>query len=192
VAHARSYLLVLLSFAATQLSAADYEDYPRESLEIGYEQLRTFSQDNLARASGVLFNYYPTRGLHIGSTQNFVARQGMTDSGNLFYRPDIHLGVTIPMLDSLFAEFTLGVDVFTGLAIAWMLSGENNRGDASLVRNASIAPMATLGAAMRVHIESVALKFMTQFHVSKTYEAAYIDSTGSAWLGIGATIRLGL
>jgi hypothetical protein len=171
------------------------EYYPRKSLEIGYERYTPTSQRPDTAGTGLLLNYYPSRAFHIGTNQNIVSTGPGYTRSDFAYRPDVHIGVTLPLLEQLFAEFTMGIDLVTTgiLALAVVCNTSCAQNNTSYSRSsAKYDGYLNFGTALRWHWDALALKLIAQMQYGG-YPVAIRDSLGySAWLGAGATYRFKL
>ena len=140
------------------------EYYPRKSLEVGYERYEPANRRPDTAGTGLLVNYYPTRVFHIGTTQNVVSVGPGYSRQDFAYRPDLHFGFTIPLLDQLFAELTLGIDLLTSAIItaAFFCNKECFQGNSGNISRGSYRGFVNFGTALRWHWDALALKVIAQ------------------------------
>ncbi len=187
---------VIAALVLTSTIFAD-EYYPRKSLEVGYERYTPTSPRPDTAGTGLLLNYYPSRAFHIGTNQNIVSTGPGYNRSDFAYRPDVHIGVTIPLLEQLFAEFTMGIDLVTTgiLALAVICNKncvQNNSSSSYSSSSAKYDGYLNFATALRWHWDALALKLIAQMQYGG-YPVAIRDSLGSsAWLGVGATYRFKL
>ena len=172
--------------------AEDY--YPRKSLEVGYERYEPANRRPDTAGTGLLVNYYPTRVFHIGTTQNVVSVGPGYSRQDFTYRPDLHLGFTIPLLDQLFAELTLGIDLLTSAIItaAFFCNKECFQGSSGNISRGSYRGFVNFGTALRWHWDSLALKVIAQMQHGGYSATERNELSPSAWFGLGATYRFRL
>lgn len=182
----------LIAFVASATFAEDY--YPRKSLEVGYERYEPANRRPDTAGTVLLLNYYPTRVFHIGTTQNVVSIGPGYSRQAFAYRPDLHFGFTIPLLDQLFAELTLGIDLLTSAIITAAFFCDRNcfQGSSGNFSRGSYRGFVNFGTALRWHWDSLALKVIAQMQYGGYSSTERNELSPSAWLGLGATYRLRL
>lgn len=184
-----AFVAGLAFFAA--LRAEDY--YPRKSVEVGYERSLPANRRPDTAGTGILFNYYPARVFHIGTTQNIVSTGPGYARSDFIYRPDVHIGFTIPLLESLFAELTAGIDLFTGLvAAAFILSDNKQSLGSTSGYGGRYMGYFNFATALRWHWDALALKVIAQMQYGGYPTSMRDTMSSSGWLGLGATYRFKL
>lgn len=157
-----------------------------ESLEIGIERFQPVAPVANANFTGVLLNYYMTPHLYIGTNQSALYLRGDSD-----YRPDLHLGILMPLFDFLAIEAAIGVDFYTGLIIALAILDEDDSIDYKFATN-FYSPYFNLSAGLRFEFDMFALKLMTQTQFGGYLQSETSAFNASLWLGLGATVRFAL
>jgi len=162
------------------------DNYPRESLEIGFERMWATVPWEPALSTGALINYYPTRYVYLGTSQSSLTWKSVSE-----YRPDFHIGVLFPLFENFAFETTLGVDFFTALIIALAIFDENDKIDYKFATS-FYSPYFTLATALRFDYEWFALKLISQVQFGGYYLSETSSFNASIWLGLGATVRIAL
>lgn len=183
--------------AALILTGAVFAEdfYPRESLEVGYERYTPANQRPDTAGTGLVLNYYPSRAVHIGTTQNIISIGPGYSQQDFAYRPDIHLGFTIPLIDQLFAELAVGIDLITSAIItAAYLCGKDcyKNSGSNYWRGSSYDGYVNFSTALRWHWDMLAIKVIGMMQYGGYTAVEKNSLSPSAWLGLGATFRFKL
>lgn len=182
--------LFLTIFFTLELFAGEVLQ-PAQSLEIGTERSTAWAPRKEVSSSTVTLNYYPSRVFHIGMSHNVVTGGKSLYPSGYAYRPDLHIGFLMPLIDSLFAEVNIGFDLLTGLLIAASFADDKNSSNVQW-NNMRYSPYVNFGTALRWHFETIAFKIIAQTQYGGYADAAYSSLNASAWIGLGATLRFAL